>query len=580
MEPKIFLFLISFCFLCVVFEPAFGHGIGGETLPPVKFGERNVTVFLTINPPTYEQTENEHEIVVRFFDADTGEAINDVTYMVELSKGEKQIFNDLFYDELGNLYLKTKTTGSEIKIYGKQEPSNRIWKADGSNPITIEGPIFTSGGLYNFHIKILALESAEFLENPISFNAAISLAEKTLHDVTGSNGKEYLLGITSYYDNIENFEYLQDERKISFSMPFVWAEDYLEQVSVVHMEVHIPKTFGDLLLTNYHAAVNGILLPERSVVVDDYSENDRIVHLILSKPELLSIKDDAAKISPKMLFTLEPGSEVKLPLSYHTSNVQYQVDLWWDPQIIQSNQQTKFYVDISELYVAVKEQKPVTYDFVLKQNGKELLRKTINAQMNALPKSFFSEYVFSNDNVGPVVVSIENINNQFLASADFMVVVEQQKAPEQKFPLRLESQKPTESGISEGSYFVDLTWVPSPLEIFNDAEFIITIYDKKTEIPIPEVEYDFVLIKDGKETARKSGFAKAGGSFENYRFAEKDIGDVTLRIENIDQSQEFVEIPLSVTPEFPVSVFFVLVLSLICLVFTTKFLRKKPMLTF
>src|SRR3989338_10606942 len=134
-----------------------------------------------------------------------------------------------------------------------------------------------------------------------------------------------------------------------------------------------------------------------------------------------------------MLFTIEPGNEVKLPLSYHTSNVQYQVDLWWDPPVIQNNQQTKFYVDISELYVSVKEQKPVTYDFVLKQNGQELLRKIINAQMNAPPKSFFTEYVFSNDNAGPVVVSIENINNQFLASADFMAVVETQKIPKQKF---------------------------------------------------------------------------------------------------------------------------------------------------
>ena len=569
MDLKIFLLLIPLCL--VVIEPAFGHGIGGETLPPVKFGERNLTIFLTINPPTYEQMESEHEIVVRFFDADTGEAINDVTYLVELSKDGKKIFSDLFYDKVDNLYLKTKTIGTELKIYGKQE-SNKTWKADGSNPITIEGPIFTSGGLYHFHVEILALESAEFLENPIIFDAAISLAEKTLHDVAGSNGKDYLLGITSYYDNIKNFEYLQDQRKISFSMPFVWTEDYLEQVSVVHMEVHIPKTFGDLLLTNYHAAVNGILLPERSVVVDDYSENDRIVHLILSQPELFSIKDDASKISQDMLFTIEPGSEVKLPLSYHTSNVQYQVDLWWDPPVIQSNQQTKFYVDISELYVAVKKQKPVTYDFVLKQDGKELFRKTINAQMNVQPKSFFVEHVFSNDNAGPILVSIENINNQFLASADFMVVVESQKASESKFPLRLESQKPTGS---EGSYFVDITWIPSPLEIFNDAEFIITIYDKKTENPIPQAEYDFVLLKDGNEISRKSGFAKAGGSFENYRFAEKDLGDVTLRIENIDQSQEFVEIPLSVTPEFPVSMFFVLVLSLASMIFTTNFLWKK-----
>ena len=70
----------------------------------------------------------------------------------------------------------------------------------------------------------------------------------------------------------------------------------------------------------------------------------------------------------------------------------------------------------------------------------------------------------------------------------------------------LESMPEKESG--EGKYIVDLTWFPNTLGL-GESEFVITFYDKNTDLPVREESYDFVLIKDGKKIHRKSGIANA-----------------------------------------------------------------------
>ena len=80
-------------------------------------------------------------------------------------------------------------------------------------------------------------------------------------------------------------------------MPFTWTEQYIEQIEIVHEELHIPKTFAELLVTKYDVTINEIPLAAASIVVDDYSEQDRLVHAILHQPFLQSIKDSASQVS-------------------------------------------------------------------------------------------------------------------------------------------------------------------------------------------------------------------------------------------------------------------------------------------
>ena len=547
--------------------PVFGHGIGGETLPSITIGDRNATLYLEIEPPIYDPNEGEQRILIRFFDADNDSVIEHVTYIVELKKDDKRIFRHMFHDELGNLIMTIKSTNSEsITISGKEAPVLGGYMRDGNKPLVLEGPIFNSGGLYEFNVEILTLdEDSKVLDERVFYKGAISVADKTRYDVTGTDENIYQLGITSWYDQVSKFEYVTEEKKVTFEMPFDWSKENIEQVQVVHEEIHISKKFGELLATKYDVTVNGITLPSNTVMVDDYSEEDRIVHAILTKKEILSIKDLASKVSDSsMIFTMAPSQEVVLPLVSRTTSYVYDISLWWEPLTIKSEEPTKFFVDITELYVIDKKQKPVKYELVFKQHGEEIFRKRISAEMNAPPKSFFEEYTFSKDQVGPVLVAVENINDTFLGSTDFMTVVEPAEVPQQEFPIRIES---VSSNDKKGNYFVDITLIPFPQEIYEESEFIITIYDKKTEKPIPNSKYDFMLLNEQGEILKKtSGLAKGGGSFENHRFIGKDLGTNILRIENINDSGEYVELPITVTPEFPIGVLYILPISLLIVI--------------
>jgi hypothetical protein len=167
--------------------------------------------------------------------------------------------------------------------------------------------------------------------------------------------------------------------------------------------------------------------------------------------------------------------------------------------------------------------------------------------------------------LGPAIISIEKINGEELSSTDYVVVV----SPESKktFPIRLQSTTPDGT---KGNYNVDLTWVPENLQP-GEAEFIITIYDQNLQ-PVPNAQYDFVLVQNGQEIQRKSHIASAGGSFEDVTFFEGNKGPMTLKIENINQSGESVDIPITVTPEFPLGwlIVMVVVFSSVVIISRTK----------
>ena len=570
--------IILFCFLIFIvpfFQTVFGHGMGGETLSPITVGDRNATIYLTMQPEVFDPNAEEQNIQVRFFDADTGGVIEHVTYLIELSKGDQRIFRYMFHDDYGNLFLKIKPTDSEnITIHGKNEPVLGGWmRIDDYNPVTLEGPIFISGGLYNFNIEILTVDSdTKVLEERPTYKGAISVAERTSHDVTGADGNQYEVITTSYYDQIQNFDYNSQERLIYFSMPFDWSEQNIKQVYILHEELHIPKNMPDLLATKYDVTLNGVIIPEKVVIIDDYSEDNRTVHLILRSEEILAIREAAIKTSQdKMDFSFKPSVTQEPVLSAATPGLLYDVTLSWNPNVIESEQNIRFYIDIGENFVPSKEVYPVPFDFVLTQDDKEIFRKKIVAQVNAEPKTNFIDYTFTSSHEGSIKVNIENIDDKFLSSVSFVTVVES-KQKLNTFPITLTSMLLDDSGNKiEGNYNVDLTWFSDPLTIDESSEFVITIYDKNTGIQVFQSEYDFVLLQNNEEIYRKSGFASAGGSFENFVFKKDNLGEVTLRLENIDKSSEYVEIPIVVTPEFPLTALLVLPLSLIVIILFSKF---------
>ncbi|WP_428323735.1 PEFG-CTERM sorting domain-containing protein [Nitrosopumilus sp.] len=104
----------------------------------------------------------------------------------------------------------------------------------------------------------------------------------------------------------------------------------------------------------------------------------------------------------------------------------------------------------------------------------------------------------------------------------------------------------------------------------------MSFYDKDTGITSGNVSYDFVLVQNGTEIHRKSGIANGGGTFENFVFVEKEAGDVTIRIEKIAGTDEYVEITVNVVPEFDLLALLVLGVAFVIVVILSKTGKKLP----
>lgn len=523
---------------------AYAHGIGGETLPVV-LGDKNATLFVGLQPSIYDPSNRVADLTVRLTDTNTSDAIHGLVAEIDLMDGKREILKDTFSDDLGNIIIRINSTDDgDITIRGNKEDG--AWAKRESSPVTISGPVFTSGGLYKFKIKILSWEGMDesILTKP-SVEGAISLAEKTSYNVEDTNENSHKIAITSYYDDIASFSFQPESRTIAFVMPFEWTGENILQTTVVHEEIHISKDFGEMLVTKYDATVNGIPVPEEDVTIDDYSEDSRIVHLVLNQKELLSLlgkTEDKAKIS----FIVTPSSTERLPLKAFTHNANFEVGLSWEPVQIQTEKSTRFYVDLSRYY-APKDQEAVSYDFVITQNGKEVLRESTTGITNAPPKTNYVDFKFDSQDTGPTIIAIENIDGSSLSSTDFVVVVKPKEEQNAKFPIIAQSMT-EEKG--QGKYNVGITWIPKTLDV-GSAKFIVNIYDKETGNQIPKSKYDLVILKQGDEIYRKPAIAEIGGGFETVNFSDNNTGNLVLRIENIDQSSESVDIPITVAPEFP-----------------------------
>ena len=75
----------------------------------------------------------------------------------------------------------------------------------------------------------------------------------------------------------------------------------------------MPKTFGDLLVSKYVGTLNEVDLPESMINIDDFSSDDRIVHVVVSQKELQEIFSNNEFSENKITMTVKPEND--LPLS-------------------------------------------------------------------------------------------------------------------------------------------------------------------------------------------------------------------------------------------------------------------------
>jgi len=435
MKPNclVFFILIS-CALLVSFSSisdSYGHGLGSEILPPELLGSKMVTLEVSSNPVLDTDTR---EIYFSLYETDTGITVKDVTYSITAKKENKLLFDQTFQSDDGIVMLKLIPT--ESKQISIEEQSGDFFGSmfSPNKMIDVKGNAFATGGFYNFEIILSVDEQIPELggtKNILNYDVGISIPDKTYHDINDTNFGQQQLGVITYYSQIENFNYDDNNRTVNFSMPFDWSVKNIDQVSVVHQELIIPKTFGDLMAKNISVDVNGIQISEDLVTIDDFSYNNRIVHLVIGKNDLLNISKEQENPNNKMVFSFSP-TQNDLPLSNITANGQYRINLSWQPQDIQSGSSTTFMVDITDVFLL---DRPVlvNYDLSILYEDKIIFQKN-STSTGLKTEQDMIEFLIPDNITGPIILQFENLGGNDITMANLPVVVNRITAVETSIP--------------------------------------------------------------------------------------------------------------------------------------------------
>lgn len=407
-----FAFFASMLLALPVLPSAFAHG--GHQPPAFDFGDKKVSIFISLMPPVVTSTTDPVFITARFFDENSNENFDNVTYRIFFKKDGVQIpiqteggdafgGQGLFYDPEGNLQIKVVPKDTQVATAkGISEIQyGGIWNQGA--PIVVEGPIFTEPGLYNLFVEIHTIGTTR---------TQVPEDQMPVYDVWVTPGREETIQagaeqikVRNYYGAVEDSSYDDSTKTIQFSMPFNWTSDLPSRIGMLHTEVFIPTALSDFDRESLKGSVNGFEVP---VFVDNYGEQETVVHYTISKANLLDLqaKINGQGVTPdRAVFALsppDPEKEVSI-MQVDAESENYNVSMIIPEEIFPSRPVT-FGVKIAD-----KSGAPVsaaTYELVIKDaEGNEAYRSggvTTPEGLSSQDVNFSSQ--------GSFTVSVEKIN--------------------------------------------------------------------------------------------------------------------------------------------------------------------------
>ncbi len=410
--------------------PAFGDGRSDEEITQT-IGDLKATLFIQVSPPvlTVESAKNA-SIFIKFYDADSNQTIQHVSYFIRVEKEGQLLMQDQFHSHNGELMIKIKPKEGPVIVYGDPDPVLG-WTATGG-PIAVQAPIFIDGGLYHFSIEIFSMKNDALMfkegDRP-KFESWLSVGDISYNRIEYQQ-KNYDLSIISYYDKIKDFAFDAQTKRISYAMPFNWDIQRLEKSPIfVHEEIKVPRNFEILSSGMYSGTVNGMEIPDDAILVDDSNPEFYVVHYMLKKEHILNFaKELQTKLDSQprdaMIFTLY--SRETFPLERTTSDGNIKVQLTWNPMKIEPGNKVTFELKFIDAKTG-NALNNVNYDFMIIKDGTHLIYKT---SQKAIDGSATQEFTFEPLEHGSATIKLENLNNA-RESVEFSINV----VPE--FPVNL-----------------------------------------------------------------------------------------------------------------------------------------------
>ena len=378
------LIVLSFA---VTFIPqkAYGDGFTQENVQ-ANIGNRAITVFIKLNPPIItSDNSGDKYIQFRFFDANTNTTINNVSFFINATKGDKILMHDLFYTHTGYLTIKFQAgdcPAGICTVYGDNDPTLSGWGSQTSD-VTVLSSILTEGGLYHFNMSILAIDYANTLvdqSNPPKFDSYLSVGDISNQDITYQNNL-YNTTLISYYDKTTDFKFDEATKQFSWKMSFDWdVNRFQDRPIFIHEELRVPKSLSAFSDTpTYTASAEGFGLTGRRVIVDPYTVGDyMIVHLFLNKPDLVNMAKTVTSGEKTIEFKVAPEKpNVQSSASLLTDFGGWHIKLGWNPTSLAANSQNNLKINFYDSFTEQQVTGDVNYDVqVLDKDQSVLWSKT------------------------------------------------------------------------------------------------------------------------------------------------------------------------------------------------------------
>jgi hypothetical protein len=416
------LFLLAISIIpTLTIENIYGHGVGSEIFPPIPLNGKLIS--LEVSSSTKNPNENDNQqITISLIDFDSKITLRNVTFLIKSSHGDQFLFEKEFESDNGSIVLNFISKNSEtIQIQEEnQKGSFDLLFGLHTKMINVKGPKLSNGGLYKIDISILTVdEYSKKLDKPLIFNAGISIPQTSNHEINDANFGTQNIKTITYYDEISNFKYDSKHKEITFSMPFEWSTNNINQTSIIHEELTISKTFGDLLVSGFSIYINGVKLSDNVITIDDFFSNERIIHLIIDKNELWTIFNNDSN-QQGINFLIKPNSD-KTQLSSVTENGQFRIIASWEPQILQSNSKATINFDITDIFL---KNRPiaVNYDFSMTQNERVIFHEN-GFSTDSKEEHNTAEFTIPKDVTGIVYLNFKNLEDNELAKTSIPIVI-------------------------------------------------------------------------------------------------------------------------------------------------------------
>jgi len=398
---------------------SFGHGAHHDFTSTQKLGDKDVSLKFT-SSPSYDPDSNAREISFQIIEANSGNGIKDTVFDIKTTKTGEFLFeyvsekqdDGLLIMEFVPVEAETITIEEKKGVTSKEFPNNPRYDL-----VSVKSNDFDTGGLYFFEIKILEAEKI-ILGEPLVFLVQIPFPDKTFYAIKDPNFGIQIIRLISYFDKPDNFQYEQQTRTISFDMPFEWTNENINQTSFVHEELTIPKTFWDLMVSAYNAYVNDVQIPEQLITLDEYWDDGRLVHIILSHGDLLELKERQDSETSGMKFVLEPAAN-DIPFSTMTKNGEFRIVV--EPKNFEAGSKAKILFDIFKTYPQLT---PVETNYdISKSSGDETFFTKNGRTSNSLDNPNEIEFAIPENSKGSINLRFFEVGGNSFAVATLPIKV-------------------------------------------------------------------------------------------------------------------------------------------------------------